>query len=284
MESALSGKVDLPSLESFLLNHLPKSDVQGPEPLAKLEESMAYTIKSGGKRFRPALSLLTAKTLGAPESKVYGVAAAVEWVHSYSLIHDDLPCMDNDDERRGKPTNHKVYGEGMALLAGDALLTDAFSLLANCYADEPEKAVMIIQEFAYSCGHNGMVGGQSVDIDPSEQEKADWISYIHEKKTGALIQASVVCAALACGASEDQIVALKAFSGQLGVAFQLADDLLDWDPENPEPTSFINVVGLEETTRLLEEASVQCIDHLKKVGLTTEYYEPLITFNKERDA
>jgi geranylgeranyl pyrophosphate synthase len=284
VEKALGGNVNLAAFEDFLISHLPKAEVQGPKPLAQLEESMAYTVKSGGKRFRPALSLLTAKTLGAPEAKVYGVAAAVEWVHSYSLIHDDLPCMDDDDERRGQPTNHKVYGEGMALLAGDALLTDSFSLLANFYADEPEKAVMIIQEFAYCCGHNGMVGGQSVDIDPSDKEKADWITYIHEKKTGALIQASVVCAALACGAGEDQIVALKAFSGQLGVAFQLADDLLDWDPENPEPTSFVNVVGPEETAKLLGEASDQCIEHLSKVGLPTEFFEPLIQFNKTREA
>ena len=284
MDSTITDLIDLKRYEDYLVTKMPKAATEGPKGLALLEQSIAYTVKSGGKRFRPALSLLTAKTLEADEDSVFAVGTAAEWIHTYSLIHDDLPCMDNDDERRGQPSNHKVYGEALALLAGDALLTETFGFLAREYSEVPDRAVKIISELSSLAGVNGMVGGQSVDIDEDSDEKAKWISYIHEKKTGALIQASVVCAAHACGADETKVAALRSFSDQLGLAFQLADDLLDWDPENPEPTSYVNVVGPEETARLLNETSDQCLNHLEKVGLQTKFFAPLVEFNKTRES
>ena len=168
-------------------------------------------------------------------------------------------------------------------MAGDALLTETFGFLAREYSKAPDRAVKIISRCRASLA-SMECRGQSVDIDESAEEKAKWISYIHAKKTGALIQASVVCAAHACGADNDKVMALRSFSDQLGLAFQLADDLLDWDPENPEPTSYVNVVGPEETARLLNEASDQCLNHLEKVGLPTKYFAPLVEFNKTRES
>lgn len=269
------------TFENYLKNHQPAPSEQAPEPQNRLVEAMQYSLKTGGKRFRPVLALLTAKTLGSNPEKVLPVALAVEYIHTYSLIHDDLPMMDDDDERRGQPTNHKVFGEPVALLAGDGLLTESFAHLAGAYSGS--SASRIIGLVAEAAGWRGMVGGQAVDIELSDQVKQDWIGFIHENKTGALIRVSVEAAAVACEATEAQVLSLREFAKNLGFAFQLADDLLDWDPENPENTSYVNVYGEQQTQLKLASVSELCVQILKDANLATEWFVPLITFNSKRD-
>lgn len=267
--------------ESYLNTHQPPLSEVAPEAQNRLVESMQYSLKTGGKRFRPVLSLLTAKTLGCDPEKALPVALAVEYIHTYSLIHDDLPMMDDDDERRGQPTNHKVYGEPVALLAGDGLLTESFAHLGRvCSRDKAGRIIALVAEAA---GWQGMVGGQVVDIEPSEKVKMDWIDFIHENKTGALIRVSVEAAAVACEASESQVQSLREFAKNLGFAFQLADDLLDWDPENPENTSYVAVYGEDSTREKLNTVSERCLQILNEAGLPAEWFEPLIQFNSERN-
>src|SRR4051812_43647285 len=211
-------QAELDALEIYLRSAL------NPMPHAALErfwESMFYSLLSDGKRFRPVLSMLTAKAFQKPYEVVLPLAAAVELIHTYSLIHDDLPLMDDDDVRRGRPTNHKVYGEAMALLAGDGLLTAAFSILAQSASPHAITAVHLLSEAA---GPRGMVGGQVLDIE-SKSPDADLLEEIHQRKTGALIQVSVEAAAVMCGGTPEQQKAMAEYGGHLGMAFQLADDL-----------------------------------------------------------
>ncbi len=271
------------TFETYVRGHSPKVGAVDPAPLAHLLESMRYSLDNGGKRFRPVLSLLTAQTLNRPLEKVLPVAYAVELIHTYSLVHDDLPCMDNDDLRRGRPTNHKVYGEALALLAGDALLTESFAHLATAYQATPEVGLTIVRLMSRAAGWAGMVGGQVVDIKNESEKKLDWIDFIHKNKTGALIQASVECSAVACQVTQSQQNALADFAARLGFAFQLADDILDWNPEKPENTSYVAVHGLERTQRALATASREAEQVLQQAGLETVYFLPLIQFNQMRN-
>jgi geranylgeranyl diphosphate synthase, type II len=273
----------LKQFDLYVGQQRPRMSSQDPQPLARLLESMAYSFDNGGKRFRPTLSLLTAQTLKKDVAQALPVAYAVELIHTYSLVHDDLPCMDDDDVRRGKPTNHKIYGEALALLAGDGLLTECFAHLARAYQNTPHVGVAVIQLLAEAAGWSGMVGGQVVDIENESANKSEWIDFIHKNKTGALIRASVECSAVACGASETQQKSLRDFAADLGFAFQLADDILDWDPEKPENTSFVAIHGLEKTRANLKDASQRAEDRLKNAGLETVYFLPLIQFNQNRN-
>lgn len=268
--------------EAYLNTWLLKQDSEAPTAINKLYESMAYSLNTGGKRFRPELAMLTAQTLNQEVEKVLPVAVAVEMIHTYSLIHDDLPMMDNDDERRGKPTNHKVFGEDVALLTGDALLTEAFYVLATAYEDRPQVAQKTVAFVAKAAGARGMVAGQAIDIQDSPAEKNKWIATIHQKKTGALIAVSVGAAAIACDATVLQQEALTQFAEQLGFAFQLSDDLLDWDPNHPEATSYVSVHGIEETQKLLTATSNECLKALESANLPTEFFTPLVDFNQSR--
>ena len=197
------------------------------EPQKRLFDSMRYSLLAGGKRLRPVLALEFCRMCGADWHKAAPLAAAVEMVHTYSLIHDDLPCMDNDDFRRGRPTNHKVYGEAMAVLAGDALLTDAFTVASTAQLEGSAlaDAVGVLSECA---GSLGMVGGQVLDIMSeervlTEQEVLD----IQTRKTGALIRAACALGAIAGGANDAQFDAACQFAAALGLAFQIRDDMLD---------------------------------------------------------
>ncbi|MBX3020351.1 MAG: polyprenyl synthetase family protein [Bdellovibrionales bacterium] len=230
-------------------------------PLPELErfwQSLTYSFFSDGKRFRPLLAVLTAKALGRPPELTLTLAAAVELIHTYSLIHDDLPCMDNDDLRRGKPTNHKVFGEAGALLAGDGLLTMAFGVLAQAPSPNAATAVALLSTAA---GPRGMVGGQALDIE-SAQPGETLLTEIHQRKTGALIRVSVEAAAVLCGADAREIDALRTYGEHLGMAFQLADDLQDHDPEKPEKISFTSLLGITETLKRLERSSQAALDSL----------------------
>ena len=204
----------------------------GDEVLPRsLHQAMRYSVFAGGKRLRPILMIAACESLGGHAGQVLHAACAMEMIHTYSLIHDDLPAMDDDDFRRGRPTNHKVYGEATAILAGDALLTEAFRILADAEANRsvpPATVIKVIELVARYAGSQGMVGGQVVDME-SEGKEIDFptLEYIHTHKTGGLILASVQVGALLGGANDSQVAAIKRFGGAAGLAFQIADDILD---------------------------------------------------------
>jgi geranylgeranyl diphosphate synthase type II len=266
-------------VDEFLDRAAPKGDVF-PE---SLHSSMRYSLEAGGKRVRPVLVIAAAEAVaGADAVKLPGLMAAacsLELVHTYSLVHDDLPAMDNDDFRRGKPTNHKVFGEAVAILAGDALLTLAFELLSDTRFTaglDPVANLAIIKEIACAAGSMGMVGGQVVDIE-SEGKEVDFaaLEYIHTHKTGALIKASVKVGALAAGANPRELDALSRYGSEAGLAFQVADDILDIvgtqeeigkdvgsDVERGKKT-YPALLGLDESRRRageLSESAVRALD------------------------
>jgi len=196
-----------------------------------LDKAMRYSLFSGGKRIRPILALASGEAVGASATRVLPFACALEMIHSYSLIHDDLPAMDNDDLRRGKPTNHVVFGEGMAILAGDGLLTEAFRVMADAAlrpGQDRTAALRALQEIAASAGAVGMVGGQVADVEAENKKPTKaLVEYIHARKTGALLRASVRAGAFAGGATARQFACLDQYGIAMGLAFQIADDILD---------------------------------------------------------
>lgn len=203
-----------------------------------LHESMTYSLSIGGKRIRPILCLASYEACGGNSKDIAPYASALEFIHTYSLIHDDLPAMDNDDLRRGKPTNHKVFGEGMAILAGDGLLTEAFYLLSNginqqsAFSLQPSAIVRVIQEVAMSAGIHGMVGGQAMDLlSENAEPDAETLSFIHSHKTAALITASVRIGGILAGCSIDKLSGLTKYGENTGLAFQIIDDILDIEGE-----------------------------------------------------
>jgi len=214
-------------VDHFLNQVIPAENL---EPTT-LHEAMRYSVFAGGKRIRPILALAAAEAFGEPPKAALAVASSLELIHTYSLIHDDLPAMDNDDYRRGKLTNHKVYGEAMAILSGDALLTLAFELCSR--ADllqglHPAQQVHIIYELAVGSGHLGMVGGQVLDIQAERKDiDLDALQTIHVHKTGKLIRAAVRMGALTSSADTDQLQHLTGYAEDIGLAFQIADDVLN---------------------------------------------------------
>ena len=197
-------------------------------PPESLHKAMRYSVFAGGKRLRPVLVAAGAEAVGGHAEAVMPAACAVEMIHTYSLIHDDLPAMDNDDFRRGVPTNHKVFGEAIAILAGDALLTLAFRLLADSAGVDAQRLREVVAEVADAAGSAGMVGGQVADIE-CEGKPADaaTVDYIHSHKTAALIRASIRSGAILAGATPSELQALRAAGEALGLAFQIMDDILD---------------------------------------------------------
>ena len=195
---------------------------------ARVVEAMRYSLFAGGKRLRPVLCLAAAEAVGGDLQNAMPAACALEMIHTYSLIHDDLPAMDDDDLRRGIPTNHKVFGEAIAILAGDGLLTEAFTLLGNCRSLSADRVVRLVAVIGAAAGHRGMVGGQVVDM-LWQNRTADIsvVRYMHGKKTAALIAASTQAGALAGGGSSDQVEHLDRYGRAVGLAFQIVDDILD---------------------------------------------------------
>ena len=189
---------------------------------AGLEESMRYSVLAGGKRIRPVLALATARALGIDPTDVLPLAAAIELIHTYSLIHDDLPAMDDDDLRRGRPTNHRQFGEGVAILAGDGLYAEAFALVLGEQQGDPRRVLASVRELADATGVRGMVGGQYIDI-----EGASDLRRLHELKTGRLIGASVGCVLLLVDRDQTATLAYRSFAAELGVLFQIVVDILD---------------------------------------------------------
>ncbi len=209
------------ALERYFLNSEDKH-------IKVLKDSMKYSLFAGGKRLRPILCIAGAEAVGGTYKEVLSVACALEFIHTYSLIHDDLPSMDNDDLRRGIPTNHKVFGETIALLAGDGLLTDAFYLMTLDLNRDPVRLLRVVNLIAKAAGSNGMVGGQVADIE-SEGKDVDLsvLEFIHTHKTGALIKASVMSGVILAGGTEEQITAVSGYGRNIGLAFQIADDILN---------------------------------------------------------
>lgn len=239
------------------------------EPQKELFAAMEYSLQAGGKRLRPILAFEFCRMTCGDWHKALPYAAAIEMIHTYSLIHDDLPCMDNDDFRRGKPTNHKVFGEAMAILAGDALLTDAFAV-ASTAEHNVQSAIAVLAECA---GSLGMVGGQVLDIQSekrqlSEQEVLD----IQSRKTGALIRAGCVLGVLAGNGTEAQIEAASRFAACLGLAFQIRDDMLDVIGTQEEmgkgvgtddqKNTFVRLYGLEKCEELVKKYTDHAISAL----------------------
>ena len=243
------------------------------EPQKLLYDAMEYSLLAGGKRLRPIFAFDFCRMCGRSWQNAAPFAAAVEMIHTYSLIHDDLPAMDNDDFRRGRPTNHKVYGEAMAILAGDALLTDAFMVAAGAKLDNPEKMSLAMGVLAHCAGSPGMVGGQVLDIlseerTLTEQEVID----IQSRKTGALINAACVLGTIAGGGTEEQIAAAGRFAGALGMAFQIRDDMLDVIGNAEElgksvgtdvsKNTFVRLYGLEKCEELVQKYTAAAIEAL----------------------
>jgi geranylgeranyl diphosphate synthase type II len=194
---------------------------------AGLEEAMRYSLLAGGKRIRPVLALATARAIGQEPASVLPFAAAVELIHTYSLIHDDLPAMDDDDLRRGRPTCHVRYGEDVAILAGDGLYAEAFRLILTEQRGHPAHVLGAVRELAAATGVTGMVGGQFLDVAEGAPGGADGLRRLHELKTGRLIGASVECVLILGGAGGPATIAYRAFAAELGVLFQIVDDILD---------------------------------------------------------
>jgi geranylgeranyl diphosphate synthase type II len=193
-----------------------------------LEEAMRYSLLAGGKRIRPVLALATARAIGEDAQRMLPLAAALELIHTYSLIHDDLPAMDDDDLRRGRPTCHKAFGENVAILAGDGLYAEAFRHVLDLQQGEPAAVLAAVCELAAATGVNGMVGGQYLDVTDSAPAGAAGLRQLHALKTGKLIGASILCPLLlGDGVRPATIEAFRSFAGELGVLFQIVDDILD---------------------------------------------------------
>lgn len=270
-------------VEGFLENHFASLKFPAHPGVHELVKSMKYSSLGGGKRFRPVLSLLVADLLQKDAETVLPFASAVEMIHTYSLIHDDLPCMDDDKERRGQPTNHIVFGESTALLAGDTLLTEAFHLIAAKSTASPAITLESIRLLAEAAGVAGMTGGQAIDLSTvGKTSNREELEMLHATKTGALIRVSAEGAAAICGASEKQRQELRQYGTLLGLAFQLQDDLHDHDPKNPEPCSFTSILGYEKTKTYLLEVTEKAIQIASRLGGPEHPLVQLAHFNSTR--
>lgn len=244
------------------------------EPQTLLFDAMEYSLLAGGKRLRPVFAYEFCRMCGGQWQDAAPFAAAIEMIHTYSLIHDDLPCMDNDDFRRGRPTNHKVFGEGMAVLAGDALLTDAFMIASSGKLPQPWTMADAISLMAEGAGSLGMVGGQVLDIMSQERELSEQeVLDIQSRKTGRLINIACCLGAMAGGASQNQFEAAAQFASGLGLAFQIRDDMLDvigtreemgkGVGTDAEKNTFVRLYGLEKCETLVQQYTGYAISALQ---------------------
>ncbi len=242
---------------------------------ARLQEAMRYAVLNGGKRVRPLLAYATADAVSQINETTDDIAAAIELIHAYSLIHDDLPAMDDDDLRRGKPTCHIAFDEATAILAGDALQTLAFELLTQLPDTDANTALQLVRLLAQAAGVAGMVGGQAIDINATDQSLSlSALTQMHQKKTGALISASIIMSAIAAGASKAQLEALEKYGSALGLAFQIQDDILDITSDTAtlgkqqgadqalnKPT-FVSLLGLDQAKQRVAQLHQESLDAL----------------------
>lgn len=264
-----------------------------------IHEAMRYSMFAGGKRLRPVLTLAAAEAVGGESEQVMPAACAMELIHTYSLIHDDLPAMDNDDYRRGKPTSHKEYGEAVAILAGDALLTLAFELLARV-ADNgvvpPERVVQVVSDVAQGAGTRGLIGGQVVDtLSAGDISDPATLEYIHRHKTGALYRVAVRSGAILAGAGEKQLTALTTYAEHLGLTFQIVDDILDvvgdagkmgkpvGSDEKNSKITYPALFGMQAAKDKAEEAGALARAALTGFGDGANFLRDMVTFIINRD-
>ena len=276
-------------VECYLKEHY---DALNDQPQKLLFDAMQYSLMAGGKRIRPILAFEFCRVCGMDWKNAAPFAAAIEMIHTYSLIHDDLPCMDNDDYRRGRLTNHKVYGEGMAVLAGDALLTDAFGIAASAQLPNPSDMATAIGVLSECAGSLGMVGGQVLDIMSEERELTEQeVLDIQNRKTGCLISAACALGVIAGGGSEKQYDAACQFAAGLGLAFQIRDDMLDVIGTQEElgkatgvdtqKNTFVKLYGLERCEELVATYTNYAIEALNAFS-DTSFLEALAKSLTER--
>lgn len=264
-------------VEAFLENRLAKKGI------SKVDDAMAYSLLAGGKRIRPVLLMATAEALGVKGYNYLPVACGLEMIHTYSLIHDDLPCMDNDDYRRGRLTNHKVFGEAMAVLAGDGLLTLAFEVMLEQKNVDAKALIETVREMAMCAGNFGMVGGQGLDLENEGKSiTAEELRKMHAGKTGALFIAAVRGGAHLAGANEKELLALTKFADLLGLAFQITDDILDVEgtteelgkpagsDEKNHKSTYVSLYGLDAAKALAEKTVAEALECLEIFGENAE--------------
>ena len=256
-----------------------------------LEKAMEYSLMAGGKRLRPVLLMAAADAVGKDGTAFLTMGCAIEMIHTYSLIHDDLPAMDNDDYRRGKPTNHKVFGDGIAVLAGDALLTLAFEVMLRQEGAAPETLVTVVSEMSRAAGPYGMVGGQVLDLE-GEGRRLDLAALrkIHMGKTGALFCAAIRSGAILAGAKEEELTALTLYAERFGLAFQITDDILDVTGDEAaigkpvgsdvrnEKATYVTLTSLEEAKKLAEDAVDEAVAALDIFGERAAFLRDLALF------
>lgn len=263
-------------------------------------DAMSYSIMAGGKRLRPVIALAVCDMMGGCLDDALRFGVAIEHIHTYSLIHDDLPCMDNDDLRRGMPTCHKKFGEATALLAGDGLLTGAFEYLSDLSqykSATPETVIKVISQIATAAGCAGMIGGQVVDLECEGREDItlDVLDYLHCRKTGALIRVSAVSGALAANASDEDIAVIADFAEMLGLAFQIQDDILDCigdesvlgkpigsDAENGK-TTYATLLGFANARKKADEITTKAVGLLDRFGEKADFVKELALYLQKRN-
>ena len=255
----------------------------------KLRESMEYSLMAGGKRMRPILLMAAADAIGADGKRFLSVACALEMIHTYSLIHDDLPAMDNDDYRRGRLTNHKVYGDGIAILAGDALLTLAFSVILRQKDVPSERLLCVVDEISRAAGAEGMVGGQVLDLCAENQNiSIQDLRKIHMGKTGALFRAALRSGAILGSASAQQLDALTLYAEHFGLAFQITDDILDvvgntamigkpvGSDEKNHKSTYVTLTSLDQARELAQSAAAEAVGALRSFGDEASFLRQLV--------
>ncbi len=262
-------------------------------------KAMKYSLMAGGKRLRPALALAVCEMLDGDQNEVLPYACAIEMIHTYSLIHDDLPAMDNDDYRRGIPTNHKVFGEAMAILAGDALLNEAYELMLSYTLENDTKQrekIEAMKLIAESAGPEGMIRGQVVDMESEGVAiSQEILEFMHEHKTGALIKAPVLSAAILCGATEDEFEQLRLYAENIGLAFQIKDDIMDVESSmelmgkatggdaDSGKSTYVTLLGVEQAGQLLEKTVATAVSALDCFGDRAAFLREMALFVKNRN-
>ena len=275
-------------IEEILRKYLP--DQTGHQQI--IEEAMEYSLMAGGKRLRPMLMKETFDLFGGKGGVIEPFMAAIEMIHTYSLVHDDLPAMDNDDYRRGRKTTHVVYGEDMGILTGDALLNYAFETACSAFETDPQNSILIgraLKILAGKAGIYGMIGGQVVDVRSAGCKiSGELLAFIYRLKTGALIEASMLIGAVLGGAAEEDCKIVESLAGKVGLAFQIQDDILDvtgdqkvlgkeaGSDEKNQKTTYVTIEGLEKAKKDVEILSAQAIEDLNKLPGNNEFLENLI--------
>lgn len=285
-------------INEYLSDYLPSVDHRA----SIIREAMSYSLSAGGKRLRPVLLLSACEFAGGNSKAALPYACAIEFIHTYSLIHDDLPAMDDDDLRRGIPTNHKVYGEGMATLAGDGLLNSAFEIMAKDMmmyfgkADELSKRINAMYAIAKGAGVQGMVAGQAADLQCEHKDDVDnsMLKFIHRNKTAALIIAAIQAGLYLGGAGKEMLMNMTDYAENLGLAFQIADDILDvkgdaallgkntGQDSSHEKLTYVSLNGLEEAEELLKTYSAKAIESIAHYYDNAEFFKNLVTELEER--